>query len=69
MTMKPSSCCWGGHSWTGSHELPKGSPVFGLPCSDADESDDDVLSVGLMRPLLTAAPLGGAWNATGQLAK
>ena len=30
------------------------------PCSDSDESDDDVLSVGLMRPLLYAAPLGGA---------
>ena len=30
---------------------------FRLPCSD---SDDDVLSVGPMRPLLTAAPLGGA---------
>ena len=31
-----------------------------LPCSDSDESDDDVLSVGPMRPLVTAAPLGGA---------
>ena len=30
------------------------------PCSDSDESDDDVLSVGPMRPLLIAAPLGGA---------
>ena len=30
------------------------------PCSDSDESDDDVLSVGPMRPLLYAAPLGGA---------
>ena len=30
------------------------------PCSDSDESDDDVLSVGPMRPLVTAAPLGGA---------
>ena len=29
-------------------------------CSDSDESDDDVLSVGPMRPLLYAAPLGGA---------
>ena len=29
-------------------------------CSDSDESDDDVLSVGPMRPLLFAAPLGGA---------
>ena len=33
---------------------------FRLPCSDSDESDDDVLSVGPMRPLLTAASLGGA---------
>ena len=31
-----------------------------LPCSDLDESDDDVLSVGPMRPLVTAAQLGGA---------
>ena len=31
-----------------------------LPCSDSDKSDDDVLSVGPMRPLLYAAPLGGA---------
>ena len=30
------------------------------PCSDSDESDDDVLSVGPMRPLLPAASLGGA---------
>ena len=30
------------------------------PCSDSDESEDDVLSVGPMRPLVTAAPLGGA---------
>ena len=33
---------------------------FRLPCSDSDESDDDVLSVGPMRPLVTAPPLGGA---------
>ena len=33
---------------------------FRLPCSDSDESDDDVLSVGPMRPLVTAAALGGA---------
>ena len=33
---------------------------FRLPCSDLDDSDDDVLSVGPIRPLLTAAPLGGA---------
>ena len=26
-----------------------------LPCSDSDESEDDVLSVGPMRPLVTAA--------------
>ena len=32
---------------------------FRLPCSDSDESDDDVLSVGPMRPLLTAASLDG----------
>ena len=40
------------------------APVVGRgvrsPCSDSDESDDDVLSVGPMRPLLFAAPLGGA---------
>ena len=29
-------------------------------CPDLDESDDDVLSVGPMRPLLIAAPLSGA---------
>ena len=33
---------------------------FRLSCSDSDESDDDVFSVGPMRPLLTAASLGGA---------
>ena len=33
---------------------------FQLPCSDSDDSDDDVLSVGAVRPLMTAAPLGGA---------
>ena len=33
---------------------------FRLPCSDLDDSDDDVLSVGPIRPLLTAASLGGA---------
>ena len=31
-----------------------------LPCSDSDESEDDVLSIGPMRPMVTAAPLGGA---------
>ena len=31
-----------------------------LPCFDSDESEDDVLSVGPMRPLATATPLGGA---------
>ena len=30
------------------------------PCSVSDESEDDVLSVGPMQPLVTAAPLGGA---------
>ena len=30
------------------------------PCSDSDESDDDVLSVGPLRPLVTTAPLSGA---------
>ena len=30
------------------------------PCSDSDESEDDVFSKGPMRPLVTAAPLGGA---------
>ena len=33
---------------------------FRLPCSDSEESDDDVLSVGAVRPLTTSAPLGGA---------
>ena len=33
---------------------------FRLPCSDSDDSDDDVLSIGPMRPVVTAAPLGGA---------
>ena len=32
---------------------------FRLPCSDSEESDD-VLSVGAVQPLVTAAPLGGA---------
>ena len=32
---------------------------FRLPCSDSEDSDDDVLSVGAARPLTTAAPLGG----------
>ena len=40
------------------------APVVGRgvrsPCSDSDKSDDDVLSVGSIRPLLFAAPLGGA---------
>ena len=31
-----------------------------LSYSDSEESDDDVLSVGTVRPLVTAAPLGGA---------
>ena len=30
-----------------------------LPCSDSDESEDDLLSIGPMRPVVTAAPLGG----------
>ena len=33
---------------------------FRLPCSDSDDSDDDVLSVGPVRPLSTAASMGGA---------
>ena len=33
---------------------------FRLPCSDSEESDDDVLSVGVVQPPATAAPLGGA---------
>ena len=32
---------------------------FRLPCSDSDDSDDDVLSVGPVRPLSTAASMGG----------
>ena len=39
------------------------APVVGRgvrpPCSDSDESDDDVLSLGPMQPLVTAARLGG----------
>ena len=31
-----------------------------LSCSDSEASDDDVLAVGDIRPLETAAPLGGA---------
>ena len=37
-----------------------GRDGFRLSCSDSDDSDDDVLSVGPERPLTTAAPLGGA---------
>ena len=33
---------------------------FRLPCSDSEELDDDVLSVGAVRPLATAVTLGGA---------
>ena len=33
---------------------------FRLLCSDSEESYDDVLSVGAVRPLAIAAPLGGA---------
>ena len=33
---------------------------FRLPCSDSDDSDDEVLSVGAVRPLTTATPLVGA---------
>ena len=33
---------------------------FRLPCSDSDDLDDDVLSIGPLRPVVTAAPLGGA---------
>ena len=35
---------------------------FRLPCFDSEESDDDVLSVGPARPLVTAALLGGTGN-------
>ena len=31
-----------------------------LSCSDSEELDDDVLLVGVVRPLATVAPLGGA---------
>ena len=31
-----------------------------LPYSDSEDSDDDELSVGAVRPLPNAAPLGGA---------
>ena len=33
---------------------------FRLPCSDSDDSGDDVLSIGPLRPVVTATPLGGA---------
>ena len=33
---------------------------FHFPFSDSDESDNDVLSVGAVRPLPSAGPLGGA---------
>ena len=33
---------------------------FRLPCSDSDDSDDDVLSIGPLWPVVTAAPQGGA---------
>ena len=33
---------------------------FRLPCSDSDDSDHDVLSIGPLQPVVTAAPLGGA---------
>ena len=33
---------------------------FQLPCSESDDSDDEVLSVGAVRRLMTATPLGGA---------
>ena len=43
--------------------VDKRAPAVGrgvrLPCSDSDESKDDVLSVGPMRPLFFAALLGG----------
>ena len=32
---------------------------FRLPCSDSDDSGDDLLSVGTVWPLTTAVPLGG----------
>ena len=59
------------HSRTGSRKLLRDCPVtrdggsagyggFRLPCSDSDDSDDDVLSIGPLRPVETAAPLGGA---------
>ena len=40
--------------------MNSGGDGFELPCFDSDDSDDDVLSVGPLRPLLTAASLGGA---------
>ena len=33
---------------------------FRLPCSDSDDSDDDVLSVGPIWPMATVAPLSEA---------
>ena len=33
---------------------------FQFPCSDSDESDDDVLSIQTIPPLPNAASLGGA---------
>ena len=52
MTMNPSSLL----ETVDQRALAVGDG-FRLPCSD---SDDDVLSVGPIRPLLTAASLGGA---------
>ena len=40
---------------------------FRLPCSDSDDSDDDVLSIGPIQPVVTAAPLGGAGHNDGVL--
>ena len=61
----PGPAVWDylGAVWT-LQKVDKRASVVGRcvrsPCSDSDESDDDVLSVGPMRPLLFAAPLGGA---------
>ena len=62
MNMHPSSLLLVGAVWPLETINQRNRVVgnsFRLPCSDSDDSDDDVLSVGAVRPLTTAAPLGG----------
>ena len=46
--------------WSGSRWNSVIRNSFQFPCSDSDESDDDVLSVGVVRPLPNTASLGVA---------